>query len=310
MKTRELLIEWLENYVKERVKIRTYSRYKGIVALHVLPELGEIEAEKIGKREIQTFLIRKRREGNIKSGQQLSAASINLMLTVLNLAFSYGCEMELINRNPCENLHRVPESSKKVQAFTKDEQRQLERKIAVENDARHIGILICLYTGLRIGELLGLTWEDVDLTRGLLYVDKTVYRARRENGDWEICVDTPKTHSSTRVIPLPSYITKTLISAKTGAKSVYVVENKKGERMAIRSYQYVFEKLTERAGVRNLNFHALRHTFATRALESGMDVKTLSEIMGHQNVSFTLNCYAHSMIEHKMAMMQKIPRVF
>ena len=125
-----------------------------------------------------------------------------------------------------------------------------------------------------------------------------------------MCVDTPKTRSSTRVIPLPPYITKMLKSAKTGAKSVYVVENKKGERMAIRSYQYIFEKLTERADIRRLNFHALRHTFATRALECGMDIKTLSEIMGHQNASITLNRYAHSMMETKIKMMQKLPKIF
>ena len=310
MKTRELLTEWLEDYEKERVKARTYSRYEGLITLHILPELGDVEVSALGKREIQDFLTRKRRSGNIRSGEQLSATSTNLMLTVLNLAFEYGCDMELIDRNPCERLRRVPEDAKKIEAFTKDEQRKLEKTIAAEGDPRHIGVLLCLYTGLRIGELLGLTWEDVDLTRGLLQINKTVYRERDNEGVWQMCVDTPKTRSSTRVIPLPPYITKMLKSAKTGAKSVYVVENKKGERMAIRSYQYIFEKLTERAGVRRLNFHALRHTFATRALECGMDIKTLSEIMGHQNASITLNRYAHSMMETKIKMMQKLPKIF
>lgn len=310
MKTRELLTEWLEDYEKERVKARTYSRYEGLITLHILPELGDIEVGMLGKREIQDFLTRKRRSGNIRSGEQLSATSTNLMLTVLNLAFEYGCDMELIDRNPCERLRRVPADAKKIEAFTKDEQRKLEKTIAAEGDPRHIGVLLCLYTGLRIGELLGLTWEDVDLTRGLLQINKTVYRERDNEGVWQMCVDTPKTRSSARVIPLPTYITKMLKSAKTGAKSVYVIENKKGERMAIRSYQYIFEKLTERAGVRRLNFHALRHTFATRALECGMDIKTLSEIMGHQNASITLNRYAHSMMETKIKMMQKLPKIF
>lgn len=310
MKTRELLTEWLEDYEKERVKARTYSRYEGLISLHILPELGDIEVGMLGKREIQDFLTRKRRSGNTRNGEQLSATSTNLMLTVLNLAFEYGCDMELIDRNPCERLRRVPEDAKKVEAFTKEEQRKLECVIAAEGDPRHVGILLCLYTGVRIGELLGLMWEDVDLDRGIIHIDKTVYRERDESGQWQMCVDTPKTRSSTRVIPLPTYITKMLKSAKTGAKSVYVVENKKGERMAIRSYQYIFEKLTERAGVRRLNFHALRHTFATRALECGMDIKTLSEIMGHQNASITLNRYAHSMMETKIKMMQKLPKIF
>ena len=97
-----------------------------------------------------------------------------------------------------------------------------------------------------------------------------------------------------------------MIVRKETAKSDYVIENKKGERMSIRSYQYMFEKLTERAGVRKLNFHALRHTFATRAIECGMDIKTLSEIMGHKNASITLNRYAHSMMDTKIEMMNGI----
>ena len=92
--------------------------------------------------------------------------------------------------------------------------------------------------------------------------------------------------------------------------SNYVVENKKGERMSIRSYQYMFERLTEKAGVRKLNFHALRHTFATRAIECGMDIKTLSEIMGHKNASITLNRYAHSMMDTKIEMMNRLPKNF
>ena len=88
------------------------------------------------------------------------------------------------------------------------------------------------------------------------------------------------------------------------------LRTKKDGRMSIRSYQYMFEKLTEKAGVRKLNFHALRHTFATRAIECGMDVKTLSEIMGHQNASITLNRYAHCMMDHKIAMMNRLPKNF
>lgn len=94
------------------------------------------------------------------------------------------------------------------------------------------------------------------------------------------------------------------------AKTPYIVENKKAERMSIRSYQYLFERLTEKVGVRKLNFHALRHTFATRALECGMDIKTLSELMGHKNASITLNRYAHSMMDTKIAAMNKLEKLF
>jgi integrase len=149
----------------------------------------------------------------------------------------------------------------------------------------------------------------VDFSKGIIKITKTVYREKNDDGIWKLCVDTPKTKASDRVIPLPEYITALLRADKESAITPYIVENKKGERMSIRSYQYLFEKLTERAGVRKLNFHALRHTFATRAIECGMDIKTVADIMGHQNASITLNRYAHCMLDHKIEMMQKLPRI-
>ena len=232
------------------------------------------------------------------------------MLTVLNLAFEYACDMELLQQNPCERLRRSREDAKKVEAFTKDEQRKIENTIMESNDPRLFGILLCLYTGVRIGELLGLEWADVELQRGIISINKTIYRDKDESGEWQLIVDKPKTASSDRVIPLPSYITQMLITQKETARSIYVIENKKGERMSIRSYQYIFERLTEKSGVRKLNFHALRHTFATRAIECGMDIKTLSEIMGHKNASITLNRYAHSMMDTKIEMMNRLPKNF
>ena len=311
MTTQELLTEWLENYEKERVKQRTYVRYQGIIDLHLIPELGDIEITQLGRKRIQEFLAKKKKDGNKKqAGLQLSAASINLMHSILNMALEYACDMELLETNPCIRLKRVPENGKKVEAFTKDEQYLIEAKIAGSNDRQKFGILLCLYTGLRIGELLALEWDDVDLENGILSVSKTVYRSKDSNGAWRLFVDKPKTKESIRNIPLPRHITEQLQVHRKSAKTRYVIENKKGERMDIRSYQYQFKILTKRAGVRCLNFHALRHTFATRALECGMDIKTLSEIMGHHNASVTLNRYAHSMLATKIHMMQKLARIY
>lgn len=310
MTTQELLIEWLECYEKERVKARTYWRYHGIIELHILPELGDTEISSLTRRRIQKFLTHKKKEGNTRSGEQLSSTSTNLMLTVFNLAFEYACDMELIEENPCVKLKRVPEDGRKIASFIKEEQRRVESLIKTEADRRLFGILLCLYSGLRIGELLALEWNDVDLENGIITIDKTVYREKDNCGKWKLCVDKPKTKSSERSIPLPSHIVKQLVEYQKYGASKYVVENKKGERMSIRSYQYIFEKLTERAGVRKLNFLALRHTFATRAIECGMDIKMLSEIMGHKNASITLNRYAHSMMDTKIEMMNRLSNIF
>lgn len=309
MTTNELMTAWLDRCERERVKPRTYSRYKGLIVQHILPELGDTQIDDLGRRQISEFLTAHQADGNLR-GEALSATSTNLMLTVLNAAFTYACDMELLSANPCDRIRRVPGPPSRVEAFTREEQRRLEVAIAVSEDRRLFGIRLCLYTGLRIGELLGLEWQDVDMGKGILHVQKTVYREKNAEGEWQLFVDRPKTAASERMVPLPGYLAEDLRIYRIGARSAFVIENKKAERMSIRSYQYLFERLTEKAGVRKLNFHALRHTFATRALECGMDIKTLSELMGHKNATITLNRYAHSMMDTKIAAMNKLEKLF
>ena len=309
MTTNELMTVWLDRCERERVKPRTYSRYKGLIVQHILPELGDTPIDDHGRRQISEFLTAHQTDGNLR-GEALSATSTNLMLTVLNAAFTYACDMDLLPANPCDRIRRVPGPPSRVEAFTREEQRRLEEAIAVSEDRRLFGIRLCLYTGLRIGELLGLEWQDVDMEKGILHIQKTVYREKNAEGEWQLFVDRPKTAASERMVPLPGYLAEDLRIYRRGARSEFVIENKKAERMSIRSYQYLFERLTEKAGVRKLNFHALRHTFATRALECGMDIKTLSELMGHKNATITLNRYAHSMMDTKIAAMNKLEKLF
>ena len=233
MTTEKLLTEWLEVYQKEHIKARTYSRYQGLITMHIVPILGERNISELGRREIQEFLTQQKKDGNMRNGEKLSATSTNMMLSVLNLAFEYACDMEYIEENPCVRVRRTKAETKKVEAFTVEEQRAIEREIVRSEDMRLHGILLCLYTGLRIGELLGLTWNDVDLDRGVIKITKTVYREKDERGTWQLCVDAPKTKASDRVIPLPEYITNMLREDYENAKTPYVVENKKGERMSI-----------------------------------------------------------------------------
>ena len=309
MTTNELMTAWLDRCERERVKPRTYSWYKGLIVQHILPELGDTQIDDLGRRQISEFLTAHQADGNLR-GEALSATSTNLMLTVLNAAFTYACDMDLLPANPCDRIRRVPGPPSRVEAFTREEQRRLEEAIAAWEDRRLFGIRLCLYTGLRIGELLGLEWQDVDMEKGILHIQKTVYREKNAEGEWQLFVDRPKTAASERMVPLPGYLAEDLRIYRRGARSEFVIENKKAERMSIRSYQYLFERLTEKAGVRKLNFHALRHTFATRALECGMDIKTLSELMGHKNATITLNRYAHSMMDTKIAAMNKLEKLF
>ncbi len=311
MKISELLTEWLQKYQKERTKVSTYDRYQLLINLHIAPALGDYDINVLTRRQIYEFLQREKQSGSRRFEGTLSATSVNLMLSILNMAFEYACDLEITENNPCERIKRVPNTdSDKAEAFTKEEQIKLEEIIESEDDARLFGIILCLYTGLRIGELLSLEWSDLNENFTVLSVNKTVYRGKDEENKWKVYIDNPKTRSSRRKIPLPKHISKQLKKLNKNSKSTYVVTNKKGERMSTRSYQYIFERLTEKAGVRKLNFHALRHTFATRALEKGMDIKTLSEIMGHKNASITLNRYTHSMTDTKIYMMNKMSKIF
>lgn len=212
MSTEELLWEWLRTYRNGRVKPRTYERYEGLIRRHVLPKIGKIDAEALSRRDVEEFLFMKRKENGARGG--LSAASVNLMLTVIDLAFEFGVETGAVTKNPCHRIRRLPDDTNKGDAFTKEEQKKLEAVIEATADSRALGILICLYTGIRIGELLGLEWDDVSLERGIMRIDKTVYRCKDESGKRYLCTDRPKTRYSVREIPPSAFFVGKVNGAK------------------------------------------------------------------------------------------------
>ncbi|MFR5892481.1 MAG: site-specific integrase [Bacilli bacterium] len=165
------------------------------------------------------------------------------------------------------------------------------------------GILLCLYSGLRIGELIALQWSDIDFVKGILTVSKSCH-----DGQDGLIIDEPKTANSRRLIPLPKQLLPILKGIKKKSKSPFVV-SANGSSVSVRSYQRSFELLLKRLNIPHKGFHSLRHTFATRALECGMDIKTLAEILGHKNPTVTLNRYAHSLMEHKSDMMNRLGKL-
>ena len=196
---------------------------------------------------------------------------------------------------------------KRVECFSAWEQKKIEEAALSAKKDKYRGIILCLYTGLRIGELLALTWNDVDFEKSILSVTKTCHDGN-ENGKHLRIIDTPKTENSRRQIPLSKTLIKMLKGIKKKSKCTFVIAD--GEKpVFIRSYQRTFELLLKKLGLSHKGFHSLRHTFATRALECGMDVKSLSEILGHKNATITLNRYAHSLWEHKAEMMNKLSKM-
>ena len=196
-----------------------------------------------------------------------------------------------------------------MSCFTQREQKQIEEAVFASGKPKLYGIVLCLYTGLRIGELLALKKKEVDLFRHLIVVENTAYDGHDAEGHYQRMETTAKTKSSKRVIPIPKQILP-LVRALYKTKGTDYLITDHGKPISVRSYQRSFELLLKKQKIPHRGFHTLRHTFATRALECGMDVKTLSELLGHKNPSTTLSRYAHSLIEHKYSMMNKLGRLF
>ena len=297
MKVKDWTNEWLAVYVKNRVKCRTYQKYQQVLNSHILPSLGEYEIENVTAHDIQQLIY-----VELLENKKLAGNTINIAIAILKGMFASAEDAELIVKNPCARIKRVAVDEKHIDVFTVREQHKLECGIRQDGRLRMNGILISLYMGLRIGELLALTWDDVDFVHNTVTINKT--KASRSD---EKSFTSPKTKSSMRVLPIPPNLLPILKLMKKCSVGKWVIEYN-GRSINERGYQALFERLQKRLGIRPRGFHALRHTFATRAMECGTDYKTLSELMGHSNAMITINRYAHSLMDTKRKAINKIAR--
>ena len=301
------LLDWLENYIKPSAKIRTYERYFQICALHIIPALGDYKLADISVMELQKFISQMLTNGNHKTGKGLSANFVNTVISVLQNSLKTAHLIGITPEYVANKIKRPKTVEKQVECFSVAEQKKIEQYVLYCKKDKMFGVVLCLYTGLRIGELLALTWSDIDFGKGLLFVSKTCHDGNDGQNHTRI-IDSPKTVNSRRVIPLPKQILPLLKSLKKRSNCEYIIAD--GDKpVFVRSYQRTFELLLKKLGIAHKGFHSLRHTFATRALECGMDVKTLSELLGHKNATVTLNRYAHSLLEHKTDMMNKLGKL-
>ncbi len=307
MKYKEWLNDWLTHYVKTSSKQRTYERYSQTVSVHILPHLGEYELTELQPIVLQRFITNMLTNGNKRNGKGLSPNFVKSVISVLQNSLKTAHILGLIPEYTADKIKRPKIVEKQVECFSLAEQKKIEQYVLGSKKLKLKGIVLCLYTGLRIGELLALTWNDIDFTKSTLSVNKTCHDGN-VNGKHCVITDAPKTENSRRDIPLSKPLMILLREMKRQSKSEYVIEDKQ-TAVFVRSYQRTFELVLERLNIPHKGFHALRHTFATRALECGMDVKTLSEILGHKNATITLNRYAHSLWEHKSEMMNKLGKL-
>lgn len=307
MKYTKWLNVWLENYIKPSSKARTYIRYEQLIRIHISPNIGELDVCDLTPIVLQSFVTELLKSGNVRTGEGLAPNYVKLLISIVQNSLKTANSVGITSEYTAHKIKRPKTAEKQVNCFSIAEQKSIENFVLSRGKDKLLGIVLCLYTGLRIGELLALTWSDIDLKKGLLTISKTCYDGNDGQNHIRI-IDSPKTAGSRRIIPLPKQILPILRTAKKLSKCDYIVSD--GDKpVFVRSYQRTFELLLKKLHIPHKGFHSLRHTFATRAIECGVDVKTLAELLGHKNATITLNRYAHSLLEHKVDMMNRIGKL-
>ena len=286
----ELIAEWLSS-MKNQVKPCTYQKYECVCRNHIFSDLGTIAVRYISRFTIMSFTER-------LLEKNLSTKTVNDILIVLGLALKYAQETYSIT---VPKINYIKENQKEMRVFSVQEQKVITEYLLQQIDIHKFGVLLALYTGMRIGELCALRWDDI--TDEYIIINKTIMRIKSEQGKTEVKIGSPKSESSNRIIPTPKCLLPMINQFRGNG---YVLSNDKLKYTEPRLMQIKFGKMIDECKIKKANFHALRHTFATRCIEAGVDVKTLSEFLGHSDVKTTLNRYVHSSFELKQKSMEQL----
>lgn len=284
----------------------TQIRYECLIEKHILPELGELPLKSVSSSVLIHFMNEKLAHGRLKDAGELSPRYVRAIMSVLTSVLQYA-ERE----NLCGHLniyYQKPSVEKKEPTvLSAYEQKTLEAALFRDIDETKLGILISLNMGLRIGEVCALSWDNVDLEKQIIHIRSTVARVKSDDAcrKSKLVIDFPKTKASVRDIPIPSKLLPFIAAIQKTSDSKYVISSGK-TFVSPRTYEYRYHKLLKEQQIASITYHALRHTFATRCIEVGMDVKTLSEILGHADVSITLDTYVHSSMDLKRKQLEKL----
>ena len=290
---------WL-NSIRYGVKESTLAHYRYTLEHYLLSVLGGCRVQALNESKLDAALLEILDPRN-QAHKALGAMQSHECVALLNRIFKYGCLHHLMA--PLEaSIKLPPVQPPKEEPLNESERRNMQTFVLAHPKPRTVGLLLTLVMGLRIGEVCGLRWEDFDFARGILSVQRTVSRIRVEQGKTAISVRTPKTSQSCREIPIPDALLPLLQKLRGDLPdNAWFLSGKMDKPVEPRNYLKSFKGYLEKCGVRDIRFHLLRHTFATTCLQSGCDIKTLSEIMGHANPSVTLKRYVHTSMEKKRA---------
>ena len=290
--------KWLSQK-ENSIKQSTYANYRYLITKYLMPELQEMSLKELESYNFNEF-IRSRIE-------ELSTKTIRDIVAVLKSVLKFAELNYNINYN-VENITIPKLEVEKIRTLTKREKTRLENYCLKNDTLRNIGVVVCLYTGLRIGEICAMKWKDIDLEKREIQVTKTLQRSYKRDGDGtRIIIDTPKTKESIRNIPITNRLYQILKPLKAQYdQEAYLLTGDSEKFIEPRNYNYEFKRTLEGCRVKSHKFHILRHTFATDCISVGMDVKSLSEILGHSDVNITLSRYVHSTYQQKKRYMEKL----
>ena len=281
---------WLENYAKLKVRPSSYQTYKGFINNHIKPAIGNVPLPKLTTMELQQLYKKLLESGRVDriEAKNKPTKTVRNIHQMVSSALRFAMEQKLIPENPATRCALPKVERKEMKTLPMD---QLNTFF---DEAKRTGAFelyyIDLLTGLRRGELLGLKWDDIDFKNGILHVRRQVMRQEGK------MVEAPlKTKNSYRSIAIPADAVEVLKMQrdKIGNGSEYVFPSPTGGPMSSDSVLHMLQRVLKRAGLERIRFHDLRHTFATLALQNGVDVKTVSGMLGHYSAGFTLDTYAH-----------------
>ena len=315
MKIRKILYkDWIYEWLiekKDYIKESTYANYSNNIFNHIIPKLGNYHLNQINHKIIQDFLLELSKNGRKDNTGGLSEKTIKDITIIVK-----GSIKKAINENKIKYIElsfNYPKDNKdkSIYILTRHEQNKLTNYVLNNCTSKNIGLLISLYSGIRIGELCALQWKDVDFKNNKLTISKTIQRIYikdKDNNISKIIVSTPKTKNANREIPINKDFLEILKKLKS-EKDNYVLSNT-SKYVEPRTYRKHFNKVLRKLKIKQFNFHSLRHTFATNCISLGCDYKTVSELLGHANVNITLNLYVHPRYSQKKKCIDLISKIF
>lgn len=292
-KTMSQIADLWKEEKRQFVKKSTFAAYSLIVETHLMPTFGNLT--EIAEKDVQEFVLNKLNKG-------LSQKTIKDILIVLRMILKYGAKKNYCVYSPIDVIFPTDRDRQELEVLSIANQKKIMRYVEENFTFRNLGIFICLSTGIRIGEICALTWEDIDIDSGVIHIRKTIQRIYiREKGvrHTELLIDTPKTATSIRDIPMTKDLLSVLKPIRKVVNGQYFVLTNEAHPTEPRTYRNYYKKLLDKLGIPPIKFHGLRHSFATRCIESHCDYKTVSVILGHSNISTTLNLYVHPNMEQK-----------